>query len=248
MYSFPFPKTIFVNNISLRISNYILKLNSTNKLAGSISLSPPHTRLFRNGADFDGPRINVVKFYSIAAIILQSPRRRNRFRCKKKNDRSQRRNTMKHRRKLFTIGRDLFVSRCMYTCTRAGLFPAGKSERNAQRIERTQSFLKTFVSIFYTRNCKNLWLHIVFTILSVSIDFNGIRPSASIITLLPHYERLCVRRAGDFWFKHVEKFISDPPPLRWFSQKDTYFSWKVTSNAARFKEILLFALTHITGF
>jgi len=229
-----------VNNISLRISNYILKLNS-NKLAGSISLSPPHTRLFRNGADFDGPRINVVKFYNRLVDETDSVVRR------KTTEASDvtRWNIVVGG---FTIGRDLFVSRCMYTCTRAGLFPAGKSERNAQRIERTQSFLKTFVSIFHTRNCKNLWLRIVFTILSVSIDFNGIRPSASIITLLPHYERLCVRRAGDFWFKHVEKFISDPPPLRWFSQKDTYFSWKVTSNAARFKEILLFALTHITGF
>lgn len=45
------------------MSNYILKLNSSDELADSISFPPPHTWLFRDGSDSGGPRINVVKFY-----------------------------------------------------------------------------------------------------------------------------------------------------------------------------------------
>lgn len=69
-----------------------------------------------------------------------------------------------------------------------------------------------------------------------------------IAAALPHRERLGARRAGDFWFKHVEKFIGDPSPFRLILAKDTYVAARKVARNAKFKEILLFALTHITGF
>lgn len=63
---------------------------------------------------------------------------------------------------------------------------------------------------------------IVFTIPSVSTDLMDTPERIDIGAAIRTTTGSAVLLAGDFWFKHVEKFIGDPLRRRLIPAKDTY--------------------------
>lgn len=117
-----------------------------------------------------------------------------------------------------------------YTCARAGLF-CSKVGRNAwteeggkeRKRDVRRSFLKTFVSVCRTSDRKDLWLtYRIYNTIGISTDLMDTPECIDIGAATRITTRLGARRVGNFWFKHVEKFIGDPLRRRLIPAKDRY--------------------------